>query len=254
MTRAATREVAVNLPVYNEREALERVVPAILAALRGRPHTLCVVDGGSVDGTREYLRRLAGEGAPVALLIRPKPGPGCRRGDASRAGLEWLAARTGAGTFVDIDGDGSQPPAELLRGIGLVESGEYDVVVASKYVPGAVVRGRSALRRFASWFYNALVRALAGTRLRDHGNTYRFYNRRAAELALSFPARSTGPLYMLEMLLHWAGAGLRILEVPTVYGERLGGSSKVGVLDLAAGFWGAVRVAAAFRLGRDRRA
>jgi len=245
-----TGEVAVNLPVYNEREALEAVVPAILAALRGRPHTVCVVDGGSVDGTQEYLRRLAAEGAPVALLVRPKPGPGCRRGDASRAGLEWLAARTGAETFVDIDGDGSQPPAELLRGIALVESGECDVVVASKYLPGSVVRGRSALRRFASWFYNALVRALAGTRLSDHSNTYRFYNRRAAELALGFPAGSAGPPYMLEMLLHWAAAGLRIVEVPTAYGERLGGASKVGVLDLAAGFWGALRVAAEFRRSR----
>lgn len=242
-----TGTVAVNLPVYNEREALETVVPAILAELRGRPHTVCVVDGGSVDGTREYLRRLAAGGAPIELLVRPKPGPGCFRGDASRAGLEWLAANTAAAIFVDIDGDGSQPPAELLRGIALVEAGGCDVVVASKYAPGAVVAGRPALRTFASWFYNALVRALAGTRLSDHGNTYRFYNRRAAELALSFPLRSAGPAHMLEMLLHWAAAGLRIVEVPTVYGERLGGASKVGALDLAAGFCGAVRVAAAFR-------
>jgi hypothetical protein len=72
-----------------------------------------------------------------------------------------------------------------------------------------------------------LVRTLAGTRLLDHSNTYRFYNRRAAELALSFPPRHTGPLYMLEMLLQWVDGGMRILEVPTTYGARLGGDSSV---------------------------
>jgi len=245
--------VAVNLPVYNERQALEQVVPALLEGLRGRRHVICIVDGGSSDGTRDYVRRLAQAGESIVLLERPKPGPGCHRGDASRAGLEWLVANTDSTVFVDLDGDGSQPPGELSRGVALVESQRFDVVVASKYVPGAAALGRPAARRFASFVYNALVRLVAGTSLRDHSNTYRFYNRRAAELALSFAPLHTGPLYMLEMLLHWVAAGLAIIEVPTRYGPRLGGDSKVQAGDLVAGFFGAVRVAAAFRLAHLRR-
>ncbi|MBI5477765.1 MAG: glycosyltransferase [Deltaproteobacteria bacterium] len=245
--------VAVNLPLYNERQALEQVIPTLLGELRGRRHTICVVDGGSSDGTQDYVRRLAQAGASIVLLERPKPGPGCHRGDASRAGLEWLVANTDATVFVDLDGDGSQPPGELSHGVDLVASQRCDVVVASKYVAGAVAPGRPLVRRFASFVYNALVRAIAGTSLRDHSNTYRFYNRRAAELALSFAPLHTGPLYMLEMLLHWVDGGLAIVEVPTRYGPRLGGDSKVGAGDLVAGFWGAVRVAAAFRLTHLRR-
>jgi dolichol-phosphate mannosyltransferase len=245
--------VAVNLPVYNERASLERVLPDLFAALRERRHFVCVVDGGSSDGTQEHVRGLARAGESIALLERPKPGPGCHRGDASRAGLEWLIANTDATVFVDLDGDGSQPPAELARGVGLVESGKADVVIASKYVPGAAAVGRTATRRVASFVYNALVRVVAGTPLRDHSNTYRFYDRRAAELALAHPPLHTGPLYMLEMLLHWVDAGLVIVEVPTQYGPRLGGDSKVRLADLAAGFFGAVEVATRFRLARLRR-
>jgi len=245
--------VAVNLPVFNERPALEQVVPAVLAALRPRRHVVCVVDGGSSDGTPEFVRGLARAGEALVLVERPRPGPGCHRGDASRAGLEWLVANTDAALFVDLDGDGSQPPEELPRGLALVESGQADVVVASKYVPGAAALGRPAIRRLASRAYNLLVRAVAGTPLRDHSNTYRFYNRRAAEVALGFAPLHTGPLYMLEMLLHWLDAGLTIVEVPTRYGPRLGGDSKVKLRDLAVGGLGAVRVAGAFRLARLRR-
>ncbi|OGR47812.1 MAG: hypothetical protein A2X37_05045 [Elusimicrobia bacterium GWA2_66_18] len=223
-------------------------MPAIIRQLCGRRHTLCAVDGGSTDGTVEFLRGLAQAGESIIVIERPRPGRGCQRGDASRAGLAWLLDHTDHEIFVDIDGDDSQPPEELASGIAILESPGCDVVIASKYVRGAAVTGRPVGRRLVSLFYNALVRALAGTGLRDHSNTYRFYTRRAARLAMQIDAQHTGPLFMLEMLLHWVCQGLSIVEVPTRYRPRIGGESKVALGDFALGLWGALRLARRARL------
>ena len=245
--------VAICVPVLNERESIGALWGRIAIALEGRDWTVVFVDDGSTDGTLAWLEAKHADDPRCAFLRRTKNGPGCQRGAATRAGLEWLLAHTTHGVFVDLDCDGSQRPEELPAGIERVEQGGRDVVIASKYVQGARVLGRSALRRLGSRTYNVMLRALLVSRIRDYSNSYRFYTRAAAELLLRYPASYTTPVYLIEMMAIWLANGLRIEEFPTLYADRVGGSSKVSLADPLRGFAGAWDVGRRYRRGEYAR-
>lgn len=244
--------IALCIPVLNEREALGHLLPAIAGELGSRSYTALFVDDGSTDGTVDLLEAAAASDPRVVLLRRQKRGKGCQRGAATRAGLEWLASRTDHELFVDLDADGSQRPCEILPAAERVESGEADVVIASKYVPGSRVLGRPLTRRVGSRVYSGMLRLLMSPRLRDYSNSYRVYGRRAAQALLAREPSSTTPVYLVEMVAIWLAAGLKLVEVPTLYAERVGGETKVTLANAREGFVGAFRVGLRYRRGAYR--
>ncbi len=99
---AAGRGVWVVLPTYNERENLEGIAGAILAAL---PEArLLVVDDNSPDGTGQLADTLAIREPRLSVLHRPgKQGLGV----AYRDGFRWVLERPE--TAGSPDGCGLQP-------------------------------------------------------------------------------------------------------------------------------------------------
>jgi dolichol-phosphate mannosyltransferase len=251
VTQAAI-DVGVCVPVLNERAALGALFDDIVSTFAGGRFTVCVVDDGSTDGTRELVRERGKTDPRFVLLERTKSGPGCRRGGASRAGLEWLTANTTHAFQSDVDADGAHRPAEVVRGIEIATAQAADVVIASKYVTGAVVRGRPFARRAGSRAYNLMLRGLMDWRIHDYSNTFRIYRRSAAELLPRFTPLFDTPVYMVEMVAVWLSHGLRIVEMPTTYIERQNGASKVVPGDFLRGAAGAARVGLAYRAGHFR--
>jgi len=245
-------DVGLCLPVLNECAALGALFDEVEASLGRGSYTICVIDDGSVDGTRELVEERAKSDGRIALLKHRKSGPGCSRGGASRSGMRWLLANTSHGFYADIDADGANRPEEILRGIAAAEAAGADVVIASKYVPGAIVTGRPIVRRAGSRAYNLLLRTLMEWRIHDYSNTFRIYRRAAADLLPRVEPLYDTPVYLVEMLAIWLSNGLRIIEMPTIYRERRSGASKVVVGDFVRGAAGAVRVAMAYRTGYFR--
>lgn len=241
--------VAICIPTYNECENIENHLNKIRHVLASTQHTICIVDDGSTDGTLEIVKNYASIHEGIILLERKKSGPGCQRGAATRAGLERLFSDSEHEIFVDLDADGSQRPEELLHGISLIQSGACDVAIASKYIPGAVVRHRPILRNIGSRLYNTLLRSLMQPTILDYSNSYRFYSREAAACILKFVPRYTTPVYLIEMMAIWLSNGFRVVEFPTVYEPRAGGQSKVVLSDVIRGFSGALAVALRYRSG-----
>jgi len=199
------------------------------------------------------VRRAAARDGRIKLIQRHRgPGRRCLRGAASRAGIEWLLTNTAHRAFVDFDADGANRVDELLVGYEALDSLRADVVIASKYVRGSRVLDRPIVRRLGSRAYNLLLRSLMSRAIRDYSNSFRFYTRSAAQLLLEFRPRYETPLYLVEMMAVWLSSDLRIVEIPTVYGRRIGGSSKVGPGDLVRGVTGALDVGIRYRLGRYR--
>jgi len=246
--------VALCVPVLDDREGIADVLPRVDRVLAGVPHTVCVVDDGSRDGTLEWLN--AWESARPEcrhVMRRRKDRPGCLRGAATREGLRWLLAHTRHEVFVDLDADGSQRPEEIPAALAHLEANPgCAVVVASKYAPGSRVEGRPWLRRVGSRLYSAMLRAGLNPSLRDYSNSYRFYRRHAAALVDRAATRHDSPVFLVEMMAVWLAAGLRIDEVSTHYDDREGGRSKVGWRDALRGFAGAREVIRDARRGRYR--
>jgi dolichol-phosphate mannosyltransferase len=243
-------DIGLCVPVLNEAAAVGPLLDSLSASLKSSRHTVLFVDDGSTDGTRSLVAERARDDGRIVLLEHRKSGPGCRRGAASRAGMQWLLSNTSHAVFADVDADGANPPSELAPAAAVLAGGRADVVIASKYVPGSVVTGRPWPRRAGSRLYSAALRALIDPRIHDYSNSFRIYRRAAAESLLRFEPRYESPVYLVEMVAAWLSQGIRIVEAPTTYRERSTGASKVVPSDFLRGAMGALDVGIAYRWGR----
>jgi dolichol-phosphate mannosyltransferase len=227
------RGVFILLPVLNERENIAELLDRIEQTLLLVPHTVCIVDDGSRDGTAEYIEeRMRRPGHNLHLIRRVKTIHGSQRGSALHAALLWGLENTGCEIFVEMDGDLSHRPEELPDGIGLLQRGECDLAIASKYVAGSRVTNRPWGRLAVSRVCSFAVAAVISPRVRDYSNGYRFYTRAAAEAVAAHVIRYASPIYLTEVLALWLAGDFRIREFSTTYIGRNEGVSKLRFVDL----------------------
>ncbi len=232
-TIAGHQGICILLPVLNECANIAELLDRIDEVLRSIPHTVCIVDDGSKDGTVAYLEaRLARPGSNLHLIQRVKNARGSVRGSALHQSLLWGLANTSHFAFVEMDGDLSHRPEELLEGAGRIMRGECDVAIASKYVPGSQVTNRPWGRLMVSRVCSFAVGAVISPRIHDYSNGYRFYSRTTGETIAGHEIRYASPIYLTEVLALWLRQGLRIAEFRTTYVGRNEGVSKLRFIDL----------------------
>lgn len=232
-TTAGQQGVCILLPVLNERANIAELLDRIEQVLSNVPHTVCIVDDGSKDGTVEYLAiRQALPGSNLHVIQRLKSDRGSVRGSALHHSLLWGLANTAHNVFVEMDGDLSHRPEELFEGTGRIMRGECEVAIASKYVPGSRVTNRPWGRLMVSRVCSFAVGAVISPRIRDYSNGYRFYSRTTAEVIADHEIRYASPIYLTEVLALWLRQGLRVAEFQTTYVGRNEGVSKLRFIDL----------------------
>ena len=213
MTRETT---ALALLSYDEREALERLLPRVPRALFDR---VFAVDPGSTDGT---LTLYAQHGIPV------------HRQAARGRGNAFRLAQEVAGTerIVFFSTDGNEDPGDLPRMLALLDEG-YDLVIAGRFLqPGACSDDSDdplRLRKLGNITYSLVVRLLWRSGVRDSINGYR-----AMRVDAMRRMHLDAPLHEIELqsTIRAAKLGMRIVEFPTRELPRLGGWRKA-----SAGTW-----------------
>ena len=217
----ASPKITVVVPTYNERENL----PVLVGRLRdlGIPglHVL-VVDDNSPDGTGEVADGLAGEDLGVL-----------HRTEKDGLGRAYIAGMTrvldeGADVVIQMDADLSHPTDRIPALLEKLDSTDAGVVLGSRYVEGGRTASewpwhRKALSAWANFYVNAILR------LKVKDATAGFKAWRADTLrAIDLPSiRSNGYSFQVEMNHRTVKRGLRILEVPIVFEERVEGASKM---------------------------
>ena len=212
MPESETIDLSVVLPVLNERENVERLLPRTVGVLRaiGCTYELVVVDGGSTDGTPEAA---AAGGARVIRQTLPGYGGALREG---------LAAAKG--TFIlTLDADLSHDPDFIMK---LWRSRDRaEVVIASRYVKGGVAympKSRLILSRVLNAFF---ARGL-GLPARDLSSGFRLYRAVAVQ---GLELEGTNFEILEEILVKIHAEGWRIAEMPFTYYPRERGSSHARV-------------------------
>ena len=209
----------VLVPTYNERDNLGPLIDALLAIDGLR---VLIVDDNSPDGTGDVAEVLAAASHGRVSVIR-RPGP---RG-LGRSYIEGMAAalRTDATHICQMDADFSHDPA-ALPGL-LAATGNADLVIGSRYVPGGALRHwpahRVMLSRFANWY----VRAITRLPVHDCTSGFRCWTR---DLLARLPLDrivSDGYAFLVELAWEARAADGRIVEVPITFVERREGQSKM---------------------------
>lgn len=209
----------VLLPVYNESDRIVSLVGRwrALAKTQRLAYHILVVDDGSTDGTREKLEKLA-QGAQDLTLLQNPGNKGL--GTTLRRGLKWCAERAGADDIIVVmDGDNTHPPEIYPGMLECLRKPGCDVVIASRFRPGATIEGLSLTRRILGQGAGALfrwVRPIEG--VRDYNCGYRAYRARTIrEVIRRYGERFCSPSGFEAsacLLLQTAGVGASFREVP----------------------------------------
>ncbi|MFZ5862020.1 MAG: polyprenol monophosphomannose synthase [Nitrospirota bacterium] len=210
----------VIVPTYNERENIEPVVTAALAALPDGD--VLIVDDASPDGTGALADALADRSPRVRVLHRSaKEG----LGPAYHAGFHWAIER-GYDEMIEMDCDFSHDPADLPRLVEATRRGA-DLAIGSRYVPGARIEGWPWHRFALSAAANLYARALLGARVRDWTAGYKCFRRPALQAVLDAGAPANGYIFQVQGVCAVLRRGFSVVEIPIVFRERTRGHSKV---------------------------
>jgi dolichol-phosphate mannosyltransferase len=226
----------VVVPTYDERGTIAELVHA----LRGLPDppAVLVVDDASPDGTGQVADALAAVDPDVEVLHRDRK---AGLGPAYRAGLRWGLDR-GYEVLVEMDADLSHDPLVLPR--LLAATGDADLVIGSRYVPGGGVERWPARRLLLSTAGNRYVRAVTGLPVHDATSGYRAFRRPVLTAIGIDSLRSDGYAFQVETALRAWRAGFAVTEVPIRFVERREGASKLSRRVVLEAIWRVLRWAA----------
>ena len=201
---------AIVILTYNEIEALPKIFDKIPLSCADE---VLAVDGGSKDGTREYLEKKG-----VRVLSQPRRG----RGVAFRVAAE--AAKSDL--LVYFSPDGNEDPADIPRLFGELEKG-CDMAIASRMMAGAFneedvswFRPRKWVNQTFTWIANIFWNR--GPFITDTINGYRGVRREAFH---AMEADADGFVIEYQMSIKAMKKEMRVVEIPTREGQRLGGQS-----------------------------
>ncbi len=239
-------------PTLNEAGNIVSLLEAIQRQLFEVPHSICIVDDGSRDGTVDLIRQFAKRSpqSDIRVIQRKKTHHGSQRGSALWISTIKGVEKSGSDVFVEMDADLSHRPEELKIGIELIRSGACNFAIASKYLTGSQVVNRPWGRRMVSRVANFAVRFLISRKIRDYSNGYRFYDRRCAEIIAGHRILFGSPIYLSEVVALLLSRGTRFEEFPTLYIGRDEGVSKLRLIDLLKAAIAVFEIAVYYHCGR----
>jgi len=215
---AATPEVSVVVPTFNERDNVSALFRKLEAALAGIAWEVIYVDDNSPDGTWDVVRALARQDSRVRCIRRIG-----RRG-LSGACIEGILASSAPCAAV-IDADLQHDETQLPKMLGLLQSGDADLVVGSRYIEGGSADSFDRQRAGFSLLATRVAKRVLRVDVADPMSGFFAIRRdRFEQLA---PQLSTQGFKILLDIVATARGTLRIREIPYTFGSRLHGESKL---------------------------
>lgn len=207
------------IPAYNEEErigpVLARYAEHLYHHYPGRARIVVVLNGCR-DNTLGVVR--AAEQKFLSISHIEFPGPIGKGG----ALIEGLKLAPLADLVAYVDADGATPPAALLDLVNRCVAGEADCVIASRWLPGAVItHAQPEKRRFASRLFHLFVQSFFWMNIRDTQCGAKVMTRRAVE-AVHQRLRLADLAFDVNLLYSLRRAGFSVKEVATEWNDQSG--------------------------------
>ncbi len=210
--------LSVIVPTFNERVNVTKLFEKLQSALTGIDWEVIFVDDNSPDGTSDVVRGLAGQDARVRGIRRIG-----RRG-LSGACIEGILASSARFVAV-MDADLQHDETQLPRMLALLQDGQAELAVGSRYVEGGSADSFNKQRAGASALATEISKRLLRVSVSDPMSGFFMIRRdRFEQLA---PQLSTQGFKILLDVIATAQGNLRTVEIPYRFGSRLHGESKL---------------------------
>jgi len=170
-----------------------------------------VIDYNSTDGTKEFIKK-----HKIRLINQIKPG----RGEAFR-----LAVKKAKGEhLVFFSPDGNENPQDIPKLLKLLDKG-FDLAIASRFLPDSRNEEDDQLIKLRAWANQAftiLANLFFSGKLSDSINGYRAITKSAFQ---QLKLDGTGFVIEYQMSIRALKLKLKIKEISTLEGDRIGGES-----------------------------
>src|ERR1700681_358885 len=210
--------LSVIVPTFNERDNVTTLFRRLEAALAGVSWEVIFVDDNSPDRTWDVVRGLAGQDPRVRCIRRIG-----RRG-LSGACIEGILASSAPFAAV-IDADLQHDETQLPKMLALLQAGEADLVVGSRYIAGGSADSFNKQRAGASALATEVAKRVLRIKIADPMSG--FFMIRRDQFEQLAPQLSTQGFKILLDVVASARGDLRVTEIPYAFGSRLHGESKL---------------------------
>lgn len=213
--------VSIIIPVYHEEENIEQVIKKISQNVKIQ-HEIIVVYDTKDDPTYNVIKKISGKNKNVKAILN-NSGNGQGVINAIKTGLKSAQGKGIVITMADLSDDISQIDTMFLH----IKNG-YDIVAASRYMPGGEKIGGPFFKTFLSKFAGVTLYYIFKIPTHDATNAFKMYNR---DIFKKIKIESTGGFeYSLEITLKAFRKGYKIIEIPTVWHDRETGKSNFKLL------------------------
>ena len=209
------KRVIVIVPAYNEEENIVRFITELKQLCPDYDYV--VINDCSKDHTKDIL--IKNHYNYIDLPVNLGIGGGVQTG-------YLYAVQNDYDIAVQMDGDGQHDPAYLRILVEKVASGETDMCIGSRFISNEGFQ-TSALRRFGIRFLKGLIRLCCGVTINDNTSGFRATNK---ELNKFYSMNYAQDYPEPEAIIAAVNNGFRVMEVPVVMRERIGGVSSINPL------------------------
>jgi dolichol-phosphate mannosyltransferase len=204
-------DLTIIIPSLNESDNLKKLIPEIKSEI-GKKFTyeIFIIDGINKDNKTLKITKKNS----IRYLNRIRNND---YGNAVRLGIKKSTGKY----ILFMDGDYSHNPKFILK---LYENKLYDVVIASRYVPGGKTDNgllSETLSRFLNKFYNIIL----NLELEDVSNSFKLYNTKMIK-RLHLSCNHFDIIEEIIFKLKKNNDKIKFLEVPYHFKQRKFGKSK----------------------------
>ena len=199
-------KLSVIIPVYNESKSIEEILRRVQAT--DLANEIVVVDDGSVDGTRDLLKKLDGKKHVRVIMHDKNQG----KGAAVRTGLD---AATGDVLLIQ-DADLEYDPRDYPLLLKPIQEGLADVVYGSRFL-GGPRRVAMFWHMVANYMLTFMTNILYNTILTDMETGYKVFRRKVVQ---DMPLHSKRFDFEPEFTAKVLKRRYRIFEVAITFNPR----------------------------------
>jgi dolichol-phosphate mannosyltransferase len=208
-------------PVYNEADNIDGLLDAISEKVRVQCELVIVYDFEE-DTTVPVVRARMGALSFPVRLLQNKYGRGAV--NAVKTGLESCSQET---AIAVIMADLSDDLNDVNSMYQLIAENKYDVVCGSRYMHGGRQIGGPPLKSLMSRTAGLSLHILTGIPTHDATNNFKMY--RGSFVAATAIQSQAGFEIGLEMVVKAYVNGYRVGEIPTVWRDRVAGTSRFNI-------------------------
>lgn len=217
--------ISLIIPAYNESTRIRRTLDQYVKDFYPGNKEIVVVPNGCTDNTLEVVQQAQKELGSEIVIHNLKEGG---KGLAVQEGF-----KIAKGELVGfVDADGATSPTEYKKLVEAILHDKYDGAIASRWLKGAKVVGRtSPLRTVVSQGFHIINKLLFWLPVRDTQCGAKIFKNEVIKEVIP-KLRVKNMAFDVELLLVAKKSGFRYKEVPTVWvdqssSEMLGSPGKV---------------------------